>query len=81
MMTSDWSERLEGQREAIAAVGQTGVLRTCIEEVGVELDWKRKKHKTYEETVILPSGWLAVEKETRDQLTMLGHCCSFHHKL
>lgn len=44
--------RLEGQREAIAA-GQTGVLRTCIEEVGVELDWKRKKRKTYEETVIL----------------------------
>ena len=29
------------------------MLRTCIEEVGVELDWKRKKRKTYEETVIL----------------------------
>lgn len=47
--------RLEDQREATAA-GQTGVLRTCIEEVGVELDWKRKKCKTYEETVILSGG-------------------------
>ena len=47
--------RLEDQREATEA-GQTGVLRTYIEEVGVELDWKRKKCKTYEETVILSGG-------------------------
>lgn len=72
--------RLEDQREAIA-VGQRGVLRTCIEEVGIELEWKRKECKTYEETVILSGGWLAMEKEKRDQLTMISHCCSFHHKL
>lgn len=49
--------RLEGQREAIAA-GADRSAENLHQEVGVELDWKRKKHKTYEETVILSwAGW------------------------